>query len=101
MNIPDEKFEQWSESAERGDYGGSRGLSCAARSIPLMLCMMTSAATRMDIRNLRSITTPTASSGQLRIAGMESDYIRADGTMTTTDVPCPAGLCGLLRKSVA
>lgn len=25
MNIPDEKFEQWSESAERGDYGGSRG----------------------------------------------------------------------------
>lgn len=25
MNIPDEKFEQWSEATERGDYGGSRG----------------------------------------------------------------------------
>ena len=101
MNIPDEKFEQWSDPPSVVITAEAGGLSCAARSIPLMLCMMTSAATRMDIRNLRSITTPTASSGQLRIAGMESDYIRADGTMTTTDVPCPAGLCGLLRKSVA
>lgn len=101
MNIPDEKFEQWSESAERGDYGGSRGPVMRGPIHPVD-------AVHDDIRRdadgypeLRSITTPTASSGQLRIAGMESDYIRADGTMTTTDVPCPAGLCGLLRKSVA